>query len=307
MLDNPALDVAIGLIFIYAVYSLIVTTLTELISTMLELRGNQLRRGIRRMLDDDTSIKDLSNKFLARPEIKYLGNKRAGRDKMPSYIRAKTFATTLLNVLWADNNFEGGLEDIKAKLKPRENATHKVIYNLLDEAQGDIEKFKQLSQDWFDETMERVSGWYNKWIKVITLCVGFIVALAFGLDSIDISKKLSSDKSTRLELVKAASSYSQSLQANTSLDSLETVDKIEKLSERMSNLLDETEKHSALFGEGGIEKLKTLKQWDLFQYLLGCLLTAIALSIGSPFWFDLLNKLIKLRGAGGQEDTKKKK
>jgi hypothetical protein len=30
---------------------------------------------------------------------------------------------------------------------------------------------------------------------------------------------------------------------------------------------------------------------------LGWLLTALALSLGAPFWFDLLNKLMKLRGA----------
>ncbi|MDQ6797132.1 MAG: hypothetical protein M3011_03740 [Actinomycetota bacterium] len=37
--------------------------------------------------------------------------------------------------------------------------------------------------------------------------------------------------------------------------------------------------------------------------LLGWLLTAIALSLGAPFWFDLLNKVTALRGGGTQETT----
>ena len=40
---------------------------------------------------------------------------------------------------------------------------------------------------------------------------------------------------------------------------------------------------------------------DSWLYILGCILTAFALSVGAPFWFDLLNRLIKLRGAGVKE------
>ena len=31
---------------------------------------------------------------------------------------------------------------------------------------------------------------------------------------------------------------------------------------------------------------------------LGWLITALAISLGSPFWFDILNKLVKVRGSG---------
>ena len=32
--------------------------------------------------------------------------------------------------------------------------------------------------------------------------------------------------------------------------------------------------------------------------ILGWLITALAVSLGAPFWFDLLNRLVKLRGTG---------
>jgi hypothetical protein len=41
--------------------------------------------------------------------------------------------------------------------------------------------------------------------------------------------------------------------------------------------------------------------------ILGWLLTAAALTLGAPFWFDLLQKFVNIRGAGGKprrEDQK---
>jgi hypothetical protein len=34
--------------------------------------------------------------------------------------------------------------------------------------------------------------------------------------------------------------------------------------------------------------------WLIFEAILGWLLTAIAVSLGAPFWFDILNKTLKL-------------
>jgi hypothetical protein len=38
--------------------------------------------------------------------------------------------------------------------------------------------------------------------------------------------------------------------------------------------------------------------------VLGLLLTAAAASLGAPFWFDLLNKFINVRGAGKSPEEK---
>jgi hypothetical protein len=46
-----------------------------------------------------------------------------------------------------------------------------------------------------------------------------------------------------------------------------------------------------------------LKETTRGRKFLGLLLTAFAISLGSPFWFDLLNKLVKLRGAGKKDET----
>lgn len=41
--------------------------------------------------------------------------------------------------------------------------------------------------------------------------------------------------------------------------------------------------------------------------LLGWIITGIAISMGAPFWFDLLNKLMKLKGSGGSSNKNSEK
>jgi hypothetical protein len=51
------------------------------------------------------------------------------------------------------------------------------------------------------------------------------------------------------------------------------------------------------------------KHWvlrALWPKLLGLILTAIAVSLGAPFWFDLLNKIINIRSAGRAPDERPK-
>ncbi|MCW3121752.1 MAG: hypothetical protein JWQ38_1244 [Flavipsychrobacter sp.] len=52
MFNNVALDVAIGLVFIFLVYSLLATTIQEMIARSFSLRGRMLVKGIRAMLED---------------------------------------------------------------------------------------------------------------------------------------------------------------------------------------------------------------------------------------------------------------
>ncbi len=45
------------------------------------------------------------------------------------------------------------------------------------------------------------------------------------------------------------------------------------------------------------------KHWPV--NVLGWIVTALAISLGAPFWFDLLGKLVQLRGTGTKpEETK---
>jgi hypothetical protein len=51
--------------------------------------------------------------------------------------------------------------------------------------------------------------------------------------------------------------------------------------------------------------IKLQKGETLFSKIAGLFMTVFALSLGTPFWFDLLNKLVNLRGAGPKPDQQK--
>lgn len=316
MLNNPALDVAIGLVFIYAIYSLLATTITELFASWIGLRGRNLKRGIKRMLDDNLFNTEFPNKlsetFIGRPEIKLLGKGKGKKVKedFPSYIKSKTFAKGLINSLEDVHHFNKDLNKLKESLKESKTPTSIFIVNLIDEANSNVERFKSLIEDWFNETMDRVGGWYRRHINLITFIAGFLIAITLNVDTISISKKLSQDKKARLAMVEAASGYVKSFEAIDSL-SEDEYERITQLNNRVDSLLVQDEiigtiiewnppKNFGLFRENQNRS----ESWPfILKYILGCLITAIALSLGSSFWFDLLSKLIKLRGAGTQEKT----
>ena len=47
--------------------------------------------------------------------------------------------------------------------------------------------------------------------------------------------------------------------------------------------------------------------WDRFSFhFFGWLITAIAATLGAPFWFDILNKIMSIRSAGKAPEEKSK-
>jgi hypothetical protein len=48
----------------------------------------------------------------------------------------------------------------------------------------------------------------------------------------------------------------------------------------------------------GTKDWKEQNSYDLISKLFGILLTTVAASMGAPFWFDMLNKLINIRAVG---------
>ncbi|GAF04612.1 hypothetical protein [Saccharicrinis fermentans] len=303
MFNNPAIDIAIGLIFIYALYSLITTTFTELINSWLNLRGKVLRTGIKRMLDDQenktVNSEILSQTFLARPEYKYLGKKSmfTGKSKLPSYLKPKTFAKTLLSMLDELFDSKKNMSVIKNKLNS-DSPSQQYLIRLIEETENNREAFKTAIEEWYCETMERVSGWYKKKAQLVSFVIGLLIAFSLNLNTIEIAKRLGRDEQSGIALVQAASSYVESYRSQDAIPT-ERLEKIDALTTHIDDLLKDTKTVVSILDIKYPDTEKDSPSW--FNYIFGCFLTAIALSVGSPFWFDLLNKLIQLRGAGVQE------
>jgi hypothetical protein len=193
---------------------------------------------------------------------------------------------------------------------------------LLDDAEGDIKKFRTNIEGWYDTAMDRVSGWYKRRVQIIILILGLGVAVGVNADTSYIARRLSNDPALRNTLVSAAEqSAKQGIgvsagegagqkEVNQSTDVSDATKQMELAQKGFQDNLAEIKKLGLPIGwnvDGNDEHLnwpglrlwqsKVIGAWILqirFHWL-GWLMTAFAISLGAPFWFDMLNKFVVVR------------
>jgi len=103
MFGSPIIDVLIGMIFIYSLFSILVTQMNTLISELLKLRARHLRGALEELLEDE----DLRKKILTHPLIglikpeegRELDNLANGVLQNVTWIKPETFTDVLFNTL----------------------------------------------------------------------------------------------------------------------------------------------------------------------------------------------------------------
>jgi hypothetical protein len=302
------IEVAIGLIFVYLLLSIFAMVFMEMISTFLRMRGELLKSTIEKMLFNKDKNPEKINKFYDQPLILFLGDDvttwsfldrfiSKKYKKLPSYLKCEDFYNTFLTFI-NDEKFSDSLTEIEAKisLAPFSENTKSHLRFLIQKSKGDVVNFKKEIFSWFEECMERANTWYSRKVQYILLFLGFIIALSVNGDTLRMIRKLNNDEKLRSELVKSASDYVKEnpTNPNVSKDSLKI-----KIGEEYNSLISDS--HQLL----GWEKNSDKKYFDeqmhfesIFAKIFGFLLTAVAISLGSNFWFDLLKRLFNIRTLG---------
>jgi hypothetical protein len=341
MTGSVALDVVIGLVFIYLLYSLFATIIMEIISNWIGLRARNLKHSINRMLVDDEygsesriwslkipayfigivlTIRDflglvkksdkkkkLFFEFYDQPSIKYLSN--GGIFTKPSYLTAGNFSKALLDSLKKDQVGNTPLTKIQNGINALASGsdTRAHIQSLLDDANNDLEKFRVLLENWFEDTQERSIAWFKRNNQVWLLIIGILMAVSFDASTFKMAKKLSYDKEAREQLVKMASDYiKENPRPKEAPSDTLYEENLKILNEQKKETQEQINSAHAILGN---ENSTFIAPWcgcfwrKLFDDFLGYFITALAISLGAPFWFDLLNKLVKLRGSV-QEPTR---
>ena len=317
----PALDVAIGLSFVFLVLSLLASTVQEWIAALLALRSRTLENGLQSMLAEDdqllsgtdvppaadgASTLKLLDAFYAHPLIRSLYN-TSGRTlfkpkslpwrngRLPSYISPHTFAVALTDILGVHEKAAdleatiGGL-GIPAGVKYR-------LLTLVRQGDNDVERFRAELEKWFDDTMARVSGWYKRQTQWILALLALIVTLALNANSLTIGQQLYKDPSVRAAVVGQATSSNVTGQTSGSTpterlnDAANNVDAVQALGVPLG--------WPAKTGDPAHVRFQSVRDW--VRNLLGWILTIAAISLGAPFWFDTLSRLSRLRSSGKPE------
>lgn len=312
---SAAIEVGIGLIFVYLLLSMLCSALGEYIEATVNTRAKFLQEGIKLLLNESNGggvdlARSLYDHGLIRPLYR-------DATKLPSYIPSRTFALALWNMATTAAAGEGGgagssaggvVNDLK---KIREVVAAQVpnpelktaILTLIDEADGDMAKARKNIEDWYEAMMDRVSGWYKRRTAVLMLVLGFVLAAVVNADTITVANALVRDGALRSSLVAAAEQrLATPLPTGTGDAPLDPEARATAAAASLQQARAAVNSIGFPIGwvaandstAGDARRVPTDAAGWLLK-ALGILLTGFAISQGSPFWFDLLNKFMVIR------------
>lgn len=329
------LEIVIGIIFVLLLFSLLATTIMESIAGIFALRGENLMKALKHILAHDGD-ETLLNTFKESDLYKQLCSKRGINKnyRPPSYINEESFWSILSNTLFKDtdgsalslqyriNELESEgkistyikniflqflyeieqedkannkIENIKLSIGEIENDDlRNQLLSFAESGERKILSFKSKVQGWYNSIMDRTSGWYKRQTQLILFIIGVLIAIGFNADVIAIYQQLSADPDLAMQIAEQAAVY---LEENPDPE----------IKREISELVREdiASVQSPLgIGWQLIDKEDLISPSFWMLKIVGWLVTALSVTLGAPFWFDLLRKLVNIRNAGKAPEAK---
>jgi len=269
--DNNIIDIIISLVLVYALLSILVSILAEWVNQQEKSRAKFLKDAIFKLLKDPLNV-HFGELFYTHFLVNGMYNKKHKRP--PQYISSSIFAEVLIDLITQRTRLDipirvSGQDEIRGKqymleprpvyqdLKERFEAGLRFYQPspLVDTLQSFLDKSKTIDDlkkniaFWYDDYMDRVSGWFKYTQRWRLLTLGLIVAVALNVDSLHLVKVISLDDTLRGKLVATAEKVAENYQqiadssALTSADLLKTFqlntpDSVRRRAGRLMNLND---------------------------------------------------------------------
>lgn len=308
---STVLDVAIGLVFVYLLLAILCTSANELLSAVMKSRGKLLREGIEQLLSNqptpgaktnaDAFVEEFYKHSLIRALIR--GNRH------PAYLPSRTFATVVIDTLTKNRNGGSERSDLERGLDSLPDGDVKQsLVALLNIAGSEMDQAHLAIEGWFEDAMDRVTGWYKRKTQIWTVIVALVITLTANADTLSIARRLWQDPVLRGAIVEEAKTRAQKPRPSVTVEYPDPDDPTNPTV--TSNEGDRVSpEERALLGQvlgwqGGLRDTGA-RAW--LERILGWLLTVLAICLGAPFWFDLLNKFVNIRSAGKSPDEAAKK
>ena len=164
----------------------------------------------------------------------------------------------------------------------------------------DMDNVRSEIAKWYEAQTDRVTGWYKAFARKHLLVFGLLVAVLFNIDTIAITKQIAAEPGLRSILVGYSSDpkFLKLSQIDQPTDPKNASSSALAAGKEAKQFLDQA--HGLPFGWNLTpwEWWNAGTMWTRLFTLFGWLLTGLGVSLGAPFWFDLLNKVASLRAAG---------
>jgi hypothetical protein len=332
-------DVAIGVAFLYLLLTFCASAFVELVSTTLNWRAQMLHDSIQNMLNSSCliTVRDI----YSNPQVLALcrggaartwvdlfepfGWRIDGHGTPPSYIAPDIFSGAVLDGLmhraldWGvvrtlDLSPLGTIQLIQGLLNAppgerndcteramRKDALRAILETTLATQGASIQALRFSLEHWFNDTMDRTSGWYKRRSQACLLMIGICLAFSCNVNTITVARWLWEGDAARQAAISAATTYVNQHPSASDDKSAMTLGPKKKPEEtaaiRVTNVAQQLSALSYPIGWYSLSQT-SFSIFSLFTYIAGALITGIAISMGSTFWFDAVQSLIKLRGTG---------
>jgi hypothetical protein len=299
MFGSTILDVAIGLIFAFLTVSLAVGSLIEAGSALLAWRAKMLLSGVTSLVNDPKLVALLYDHALVNPRNPGAGGANESR-KNPAYINPANFASALLDVTQLSEALAkaaavppgtpapnvAALQNAIA-LPSRNPQIEDLLKGVIARTMGDPDKIKAELAQWFDTGMDRLSGVYKRWTQLLSFVIAFGFAVVFNVNAIEIGRAL----------------WTQPVIA----EKLKIDQKIDfDAAERQLAAAIPIGWPDARLWADGADGATAFSYGALALAVIGWLITALSSLFGAPFWFDALQSVVRLKGAGPSPGEKAK-
>jgi hypothetical protein len=216
------LEVGIGLVFLFLLLAMVCSSLNELIARLFALRSRTLKDGISQLLADP-DFQGVAKLLYDHPFIKPLEKKAR-----PSYIHARTFSLALLDIV------APGRQTVAEIVAAVDSANIPMGLNqqlkaLATRAGDDVDELAMSVETWFDDDMERVSGWYKRKTQLIILSLALAVTIGVNADSLAFAAGLVENEAARDAFVGAAAATVQASAPGGGLPSIDIAKAKEQL------------------------------------------------------------------------------
>jgi hypothetical protein len=331
------LGVAIGIATVCLLLSIIASHLQEVWASYTARRAASLTSAIENMLGKTIAADFFNHPLIEtisftqpRVTVSLQEGKKAPaklpKDETPhrpTYIAASLFSRVLFAVLKAKPAIEAVTSELPSpntQDTPQQPASP--VFELLKKledgdplkrrlsaviagTQQDVHASVLAVEQWYDGTMDRINGLYKKNTQQILLYFGIVLAILCNANMFSITEKLWTSEDARAALNATAQMYNCKDSANCTGQSYESARN--EMAGDLESYIPVGYHRTGAYWKGvwaeihkpdatAVSYLSILWGWTL--NLAGWGLTGIAVSLGAPFWFDAVNKLINIRLAG---------
>lgn len=309
MFGLETLDVLIGLVTVYLVFGLACTAAVEAIAAWLKVRSGNFDAAINELFHGDLNqSQSFVKAFYEHPLVQTLSK---GKDGRPSFIPPETVGLVVEAIVTANGTTASLVKAVEALPgTSKSNHIKGLLEIFVNRANEDAAVFRRAVETHFNAVMDRMSGWVKRRQQTVALIISAVFVIGANVDTISLATSLASNPESLATMVKTADELLENARANedrVKADAEAREETITQATIQYNNALVAYEtatsvtKSAALqFGWKGWWTEKST--WsDILMKVVGLLVSIFAVSLGAPFWFDVLQRFMQIRSIGSRE------